>query len=87
MTDEPTYISWFAGIGGFDLAFDRQGFTRVGACEIDKFAREVYAARFGHAPEWEDINHVEAKDLHKADVWVGGQASLEASPTQADSFS
>ena len=53
-------ISWFAGIGGFDLALRRAGHEVVGACEIAAFSRRVYSARLG-APAWfpEDICDVE----------------------------
>lgn len=69
----PSFVSWFSGVGMFDLALIRAGFERLGACEIDKFARKVYAARLG-APAFfsEDITSVEAKDIPDADLWVGG---------------
>ena len=31
-------ISWFAGIGGFDLGFERAGFEVAAACELDPVA-------------------------------------------------
>lgn len=66
-------ISWFSGIGGFDLALKRAGHEIVGACEIDRFARRVYAARLG-APAWfpEDIRDAEAASIPEADFWCGG---------------
>lgn len=69
----PSFVSWFSGVGMFDLALIRAGFERRGACEIDKFARKVYAARLG-APAFfsEDITSAEAKDIPDADLWVGG---------------
>ena len=67
------FIDWFAGIGGFHLAFKRAGHECVGACEIEKFPREVYAARFG-APAWfpTDIKEVDPDDIPEAEIWVGG---------------
>lgn len=68
-----TFVSFFSGIGCFDLGLIRAGWERAGACEIDPFARKVYAARLG-APAFfpEDIHAVEAKDIPEANLWVGG---------------
>jgi DNA-cytosine methyltransferase len=67
------YVSWFSGIGGFDLAMNRAGHERVGACEIDDHVRKVYEARLGR-PAWfpNDITKVKAEDIPEADIWVGG---------------
>ena len=35
--------SFFAGIGGFDLGFERQGFTNSFICENNDFCNEVLA--------------------------------------------
>ena len=40
------FLDLFAGIGGFRLALERAGHECVGFCEIDKFARQTYAANF-----------------------------------------
>lgn len=64
--------SFFAGIGGFDLAFRNAGHDIVYACDIDPFARAVYAARFGYEPQGRDINDVRASDIPEASIWVGG---------------
>jgi DNA (cytosine-5)-methyltransferase 1 len=67
------YVSWFSGVGGFDLALNRAGHERVGACEIDDHARRVYEARLGR-PAWfpNDIMEVKADDIPEADIWCGG---------------
>ena len=39
-------LSLFSGIGGFDLALKRKGIELIGACEIDKFARQIYEKNF-----------------------------------------
>ena len=66
-------IDWFSGIGGFHLAFSRAGHRVVGACELNSFARCVYARRFG-APAWfpSDISEVDPHDIPEADLWVAG---------------
>lgn len=68
-----TFIDWFAGIGGFGLAFRRAGHLCVGACEIDTHARRVYAARLGD-PRWfpADLRQVTATEIPEADLWTGG---------------
>jgi len=40
------FYDLFSGIGGFHLGLKRKGFEYAGACEIDKYARKVYAERF-----------------------------------------
>jgi len=67
------YVSWFSGIGGFDLAFNRAGHECVGACEIEPHARKVYEARLGKPAFFpNDITKVKAEDIPDADIWVGG---------------
>lgn len=35
------FFEAFAGIGGFRLGLERQGFKCVGSCEIDKYASKL----------------------------------------------
>lgn len=44
----------------------------VGACEIDPFARSVYAKNFGAPPQFADIRDVRASGIPHADLWCGG---------------
>lgn len=64
--------SFFAGIGSFDLGLTRAGHEIVYACEIEPFARSVYAARFWREPEGKDINDVRPEAIPDADLWCGG---------------
>jgi hypothetical protein len=41
------YFSMFSGIGGFDLALNRQGHECVGYSEINKYAIQIYQQHFG----------------------------------------
>ncbi len=67
------FCSWLSGVGMFDLALIRAGMERASACEIDPFARKVYAARLGTPTFFpDDITTVRATDVPAADVWIGG---------------
>jgi DNA (cytosine-5)-methyltransferase 1 len=48
----------FAGIGGIRLGMERAGFSCSGSCELDRMARETYAANFGAEPTDADIRDV-----------------------------
>jgi DNA (cytosine-5)-methyltransferase 1 len=67
-----TLGSLFAGIGGFDLGFERAGMTTAWQVEIDKAARGVLERRFPHATRYEDIAAVGAHNLEPVDVICGG---------------
>lgn len=66
------FFDWFCGIGGFRLGLERSGMTCVGSCEIGTFQRDVYATRFGTAPEFNDMLAVKAEELPGAELWCGG---------------
>jgi DNA (cytosine-5)-methyltransferase 1 len=58
-----TGVSLFAGIGGFDLAMQRQGVKVVASVEIDKKCNEVLAHHFPGATQFTDVTTVTGKDL------------------------
>lgn len=64
--------SFFAGIGGFDLAFEKKGFTPTFYCENNDFCRSVLKHHWPEASNAKDIRDVDAKDIPKADVWTAG---------------
>ncbi len=53
-----THGSLFAGIGGFDLGFERAGIKTVWQVEIDPFCRKVLEKNFPHARRFSDITEV-----------------------------
>ena len=62
----------FSGIGGFDLAMRNLGHEIVGACEIDKYAQQVYRKQFPGVPIHNDASKVQAESLPQFDVLCGG---------------
>ena len=64
--------SFFAGIGGFDLAFERAGMECVAQVEIDKACWDVLSEHFPNVPKFSDILDVGAHNLPEFDVMCGG---------------
>jgi len=61
-----TAVSLFAGVGGFDLAMERQGINVVATVEIDKAARSVLENRFPKAQHFTDIKEITGEQLRAA---------------------
>lgn len=72
MTGLETFVDWFAGIGGFRLAAEANNLKCVGACDNDKYARQTYAAKFGHEPEFSDAWEVIPDEVPDHDLFCGG---------------
>ena len=70
--DKMTVGSLFAGIGGFDLGFQRAGFEIKWQVEIDPFCRKVLAKHFPEAERFEDVRNVGSRNLSPVDVICGG---------------
>jgi DNA (cytosine-5)-methyltransferase 1 len=64
--------SLFAGIGGFDLGFERAGFEVAWCVEWDKAAQAVLRRRFPRAIVYGDITQVDPDELAPVDVVCGG---------------
>jgi DNA (cytosine-5)-methyltransferase 1 len=64
--------SFFSGIGGFDLAFERAGFRVNFQCEIQRFCRQVLEQHWPAVVLGHDIAAVPAPSIPDADVWCGG---------------
>jgi DNA (cytosine-5)-methyltransferase 1 len=61
-----TGVSLFAGVGGFDLAMERNGVKVVASVEIDKSCRNVLAKHFPDSKLFEDVTNVKGSDLIEA---------------------
>ena len=65
-----THGSLFAGIGGFDLGFERAGIKTVWQVEIDPFCRKVLERHWPNVQRFSDIR--ECRELPTVDVISGG---------------
>lgn len=64
--------SFFSGIGGFDLGFERAGMEVVFQCEINAFGRKVLQKHWPHVKLAGDINQVLPEEIPDAELWCGG---------------
>ncbi len=67
-----TIGSLFAGIGGFDLGFEREGFRTAWAVEIDQKAQAVLRRHFPSAALHDDVCQVGSHNLGPVDVVTFG---------------
>ena len=61
-----TGVSLFAGVGGFDLAMERNGVKVVASVEIDTKAQDVLKKRFPNSTIFGDITEVTGEQLISA---------------------
>jgi DNA (cytosine-5)-methyltransferase 1 len=66
------HASFFSGIGGFDLGFERVGIETVSMCEKKPFCRRVLSERWPNTPLFEDIKNVNAEEIPDAEIWTAG---------------
>ena len=66
------FISFFAGIGGFDLGLERAGHKCVAQVEIEPFCLKVLAKHWPNVPKFGDIRELTGTELPKAELWCGG---------------
>lgn len=64
--------SFFAGVGGIDIAFEQAGFEIVYANELDKFAVETFKANHKTFIDHRSITDVQAKDIPDFDIMLAG---------------
>ncbi|MFM0335041.1 DNA cytosine methyltransferase [Paraburkholderia fungorum] len=64
--------SFFAGIGGFDLGFQKAGCEPAFHCEINEFCQKILKRHWPTVQTASDIREVKSADLPKAQVWCGG---------------
>ena len=64
--------SFFAGIGGFDLAFERHGFKTVFQCETGDFCNSVLEHHWPDVKRDQDIRLLSPEDIPESRIWCGG---------------
>lgn len=64
--------SFFSGIGGFDLGFEKAGMKVVFQAEIDNFCRKILRKHWPKVFLAGDINDIESHEIPDAEVWSGG---------------
>lgn len=63
-----TIGSLFAGIGGFDLGFERAGMETAWTCEIDPWCRHILRRHFPKAEVYNDVKKLRGDALEPVDV-------------------
>lgn len=66
-----TFIDLFAGIGGFRIAFNNEGFKCVFSSEINKHCQDVYIANYNEVP-FGDITKIKPQEIPDFDILTGG---------------
>lgn len=66
------HASFFTGIGGFDLAFEREGVETVFQSEIDSYCLSVLESHFPEVQRNQDITSLKPESLPGAQLWTGG---------------
>jgi DNA (cytosine-5)-methyltransferase 1 len=61
-----TGVSLFAGVGGFDLAMERNGIKVVASVELDRSCRSVLEKHFPDSKLFDDVTTVKGSDLIEA---------------------
>ena len=64
--------SFFAGIGGFDVAFEKKGFSTALLCEINPFCNQILNRHWPNVQKAGDINIITEKEIPDSEVWCGG---------------
>lgn len=74
-----TFVSLFAGVGGFDLGFEKAGFKCVGQCEIDKKAASVLERHWPNVPRHDDVSTLRHDTFEHPDIVTFGSPCQDLS--------
>lgn len=64
--------SFFAGVGGIDLGFEKAGFKTIYANEFDDYAADTFELNFNIEVDRRDIHSVKTTEIPDFDVMIGG---------------
>jgi len=67
-----TMNSFFAGIGGFDLAFEQEGIKTNFQCEVNKFCLSILSQHWPDVIQHTDIMSLMPNEIPDATIWCGG---------------
>lgn len=71
-SSEKRINSFFSGVGGFDLAFEKNGFSTSFYCENNDFCRSVLKRHYPSVPNCSDIGDLDPEVIPFAQVWAAG---------------
>jgi DNA (cytosine-5)-methyltransferase 1 len=77
------FASFFAGVGGFDLGFQRAGMEPVFHCEIDPYCQRVLKRHWPEVPLHADIQTLNEKTIPSAELWAAGWPCQDVSNANA----
>lgn len=72
VSSPPRVASFFAGIGGFDLGFDRAGLKTVWQCELKPFCATILEEHWPDVDRKQDIQEVKPDEVEEAEIWTAG---------------
>lgn len=75
--------SFFAGIGGFDLGFQRAGMEIVFHCEIDEHCQRILKRHWPKVPLHDDITTLKASTIPTSELWCAGWPCQDLSHANA----
>jgi DNA (cytosine-5)-methyltransferase 1 len=64
--------SFFTGIGGFDLGFEKASIKTVFQCEMDEFCGSILEKHWTNVERYTDIRDIEALSIPESQIWHGG---------------
>lgn len=64
--------SFFAGVGGIDLGFEKAGFETIYANEIDPYAAQTFEHNFNIKVDCRDIHDVQVDEIPDFDIMLAG---------------
>ena len=78
------FCSFFAGIGGFDLGFQRAGLQPAFHCEIDPHCQLILRKHWPDVPLHGDIQTLDSRSIPKSDLWAAGWPCQDLSHANFD---
>jgi len=79
----PRVASFFSGIGGFDLAFEKAGFEVTFQCEVDSYCNDILSHHWPKVKKSKDIKELTYEEIPTSDVWCAGFPCQDVSLARA----